>query len=48
MKLKGIPVKGTRIDKSGKLVKFNKPRNASHAIAQKKSTTVRVKRKGSP
>lgn len=36
MKLKGIPIKGVRV-KDGKLAKFSKPRDASHAIAMKKS-----------
>lgn len=46
MKLTGIPVKGARVDKSGKLVKFTKPRDASHKQRMIHSKKVRVAKKG--
>lgn len=45
MKHTGIPLKNVRL-KDGKLQKFTKPRNASQAIQQKKSTRVRVAKQG--
>jgi hypothetical protein len=46
MKHSGIPLKNVRLSKDGKLVKFSKPRDASHKIQQRKSKRVRVAKKG--
>lgn len=45
MKLTGIPVKGARV-KDGKVVKFSKPRDASHKQRMIHSKKVRVAKKG--
>lgn len=41
-----IKVPNFRLNKNGKLTKVSAPRNASHAIAQKKSKRVRVAKQG--
>jgi hypothetical protein len=45
MKLKGIPIKGVKPTKSGKLEAVQQYRNVSQKIAAKKSKKVRVIRK---
>jgi hypothetical protein len=47
MKNSGIPLKGMRVDKHGKLVRSTKGMSVSARIKQKKSKRVRVT-KGAP
>ena len=47
MKLRGIPIKGIKTTKSGKIEKAQTYRNVSQKIAASKSKKVRVVRKAS-